>query len=116
MRYRSRVYVCSRFLWYIDHETYRLNINPYSLDFFDREGNCVGHVESFQNLPARVQIYEQDNPAERKDAFVISKSYVFRNKGPYVVDSKDWRIQKYFLIHGHSMEVVNDPENRNLEY
>lgn len=111
MKYRSRVYVCSRFLWYIDHESYRLNTSPYSIDFFDKGGTCIGHVEAFNNLPARVQIYEQNDPSERKDAFVIAKGYVFRNKGPYVIDSKDWRIQKYFMIHGNSMEVLNDAEN-----
>ena len=108
MKYRSYIYACGRFLWCIEHESYRLNTNPYSLEFFDQEGNCVGHVESFQCLPARVKIYEQNDLSERKDAFVIAKDHVFRNKGPIVLDSKDWRIQKYFLIHGNSMEVVND--------
>lgn len=111
MRYRSHVYVCSRFLWYIDHESYRLNTNPYSIDFFDKEGNCVGHVESFQNLPARVQIYERNVPSERKDAYVIFKHYAFRNKGPYAICSHPKRIRKFFLMEGNKTEVVNDTEN-----
>lgn len=111
MKYRSHVYVCSRFLWTIDHESYKLITSPYSIEFYDKDGVCVGHVEAFNNLPARVQIYELNDPADRKDAFVIAKDYVFRNAGPHVIDTSDWNIQKYFLIHGNSMEVVNDTKN-----
>lgn len=105
MRYRSRIYICSQFLGYIDHEHYALKRKPYALYFYDKNGNIVGHVEPMLNLLARVQIYEND---ERVDAYTLAKECVFRHKGPIVCDDSGFQVRKSYLMQGNGTEVIND--------
>lgn len=87
MKYRARMYICASYLGYVDCDSYELKKDPFSLYFYDKNGNCVGHIEPLLNLIARVQIYELKGNGDRKEAYVLSKQYAFRNKGPAVIDT-----------------------------
>lgn len=86
MKYRARIFICASYLGYVDCDRWELRKDPFSLYFYNKNGDCVGHVEPLLNLIARVQIYKlSDN--ECKERYVLSKQYAFRNKGPVVIDT-----------------------------
>lgn len=85
MKYKALVYVCSEFIGSINCDSYDLKPHPCSLDLFDWHGDCVGHIEPFGNLIARVDIYDQNDMENRKVGFTIGKTYIFRHDGPIVI-------------------------------
>lgn len=86
MTYRARIYICASFMGYIDCESWELKKNPFRLYFYDNNGNFVGHVQPFGGLTARVEIYKNSKPDKRKEGWVLSKQYAFRNKGDLVLE------------------------------
>lgn len=93
MTYRARLYICATYLGYIDCERWELKKDPFSLYFYDKNGNIVGHVEPMFGLIARVEIYKRSKPDKRKEGYVLSKEYAFRNKGDLVLP-EDYEINR----------------------
>lgn len=103
MKYKALVYVCSEFIGSINCDSYDLKPHPCSLDLFDWHGDCVGHIEPFGNLIARVDIYDQNDMENRKVGFTIAKTYIFKHSGPIVI--------KLDMKSPYRKEIANGSEN-----
>lgn len=84
MTYRAFIYICASYLGHIDCKSWEFKKKPFSLQFYDKDGNIVGHVEPFGKLLARVDIYKKDDMSKRTEGWTLTKKCTFRNKEAYV--------------------------------